>query len=210
MSDSSPPRPGVAESYTAAEVSAILGVSRALVRDWLRAGHLGGYQLPPGRGSRRASPATGYYWSISRDTLLEFIRRHRIKVKTFRLELQPRKARLLAVTDTRSVKWGLTEADPVYEASLFGLGLRLAHTPTWGVLLDFGFVGRDWAYEAAERLARGGDHPYLIAVAGADEAVRPGRPKGLWDVILPPETGPERVAAVIGRLSARAGARQPK
>lgn len=199
-------RPGIDDSYPVGQAADILGVNRDTLRGWIEDGVIEAERALKGGGRHRFN----FTWRVSRAALLRFADRHKLGAVACRLrvEAQPDDSNLYAATSDQRVVEALSRVRVVYEPSLVGIGMRLAGERAWGVLIDFARVGRDAAFEAAERIARDGDHPYLIALAAADESSRPARKRGLWDLILDAETAPPKLAAVVRQLAARAGAAQ--
>lgn len=202
-------RAGVQPYFNAVQAAAMLGVKRHTVVAWIHRGLIAAVKDPAERG-RRYGRGKSAYWRIHREALLKFIKAHGDwDIGLYRIVLQPEAGRLMLVSKRPALRAALAELDPLQVGSLFALGGLLTLVPAWCVVIDFAMVGREWAYDAAERMARSGDHPYLVGIAGEDDRERGRRRKGLWDVLLQ-EPSPPAVAHRLAQLRILAGAAAPK
>lgn len=190
-------RPGVPTHYSATEASRLLGfTNRTSVYKLIKAGH-----VSAGKNPIQMKVRSGRRWCIPRSELIR-LARGLFKDRTLALQrviskTQPKGA-LFVVTADPKLRSALYKYQPKYVSSLFGLGQVMAVDAAWAVLVDWSDVGRDAAFDMAERMNSIPDRPYLIGVTSEDSTRHaPGK---LWDIVIPRPFNAKKMQQAISKL----------
>ena len=178
----------------------LAGVSRFYLRRRVKMGDL-----------RAARNPINHHWVVTRESLVQWMRKHGYPDELWLPSFQPPGGRLLVVAPAPDLPLSrLSGCDPTRVNSVLQLGVYLGTEPTWCVLVDFQGVGRTAALELAAEFKRMGDRPLLVAAANADEACQRHKSAELFDLVFTRPLNLGRLVKGLNTLRRSVAANAPR